>query len=77
MHNLLSRVAGYGVLYVVLQVVVGIEVGILAAMVATLGEMTIPAALAATVIPVGMPLLWAHAVLLVAWHEGLLTSASA
>ena len=77
MHNLLSRVAQYGVLYIVLQIIVGIEVGILAAAVATLGEMTIPAALAATVIPVGMPLRWAHAVLLVAWYEGLLTPHSA
>lgn len=69
---LLERLASYGVAYVVLQILTGFEVGILAAGLAFTKQMTVPAALAATIVPVGVPLLLLQGTLFVAWKEGLL-----
>ena len=71
---LLSRLTGYGLAYVVLQIVTGIEVGVLAAGIAIAKGMTVPAALAATVIPVGVPLLCIQGAVVVAWREGFLVT---
>ena len=63
MLKVLSTITKLGAAYVVLQILTGIEVGIIAAGLALSG-MSLPAALAATVIPVGMPLLIIQGVIL-------------